>query len=67
MLSDLHYRQNEKRDGFNMGMDYILSIDLLSKCNSLIASGGCGGLSEAIRQNEGKYKNVYVFDLGVNS
>lgn len=50
-----------------MGMDYILSIDLLSKCNSLIASGGCGGLSEAIRQNEGKYKNVYVFDLGVNS
>ena len=67
LLSDLHYRQNEKRDGFNMGMDYILSIDLLSKCNSLIASGGCGGLSEAIRQNEGKYKNVYVFDLGVNS
>ena len=50
-----------------MGMDYILSIDLLSKCNSLISSGGCGALSEAIRQNEGKYKNVYVFDLGVNS
>ncbi len=49
-----------------MGMDYILSIDLLSKCNSLIASGGCGGLSEAFRQNEGRYNNVYVFELGVN-
>lgn len=66
MLSDIHRRQDNKRNGFDMGMDYILSIDLLSKCNSLIASGECGGLSEALRQNEGKYKNTYVFELGIN-
>lgn len=66
LLSELHRRQEVKRKGFDMGMDYILSIDLLSKCNSLIASGGCGGLSEAIRQNEGRYNNMYVFELGVN-
>lgn len=65
-MSELHRRQEVKRKGFDMGMDYILSIDLLSKCNSLIASGGCGGLSEAIRQNEGRYNNMYVFELGVN-
>lgn len=66
MLADLHRRQKIKRKGFDMGTDYILSIDLLAKCNSLIASGGCGGLSEAVRQNEGRYSNVYVFQLGVN-
>lgn len=66
LLSELHKRQQTKRSGFDIGMDYILSIDLLSKCNSLIASGGCGGLSEAVRQNGSRYNNVYVFDLGVN-
>lgn len=67
LLSDLHRRQGKVRSGFELGMDYILSIDLLSKCNSLVASGGCGGLSEAVKQNAGKYKNMYVFDLGVNT
>lgn len=65
LLSDLH-RREEKRDGFTMGMEYILSIYLLSRCESIIASGGCGGLYEALKENNGRYRNVYVFDLGVN-
>lgn len=56
----------EKRDGFLPGVEYILSIHLLSQCNSLLASGHCGGVDEALQENDGKYENVYVFDLGVN-
>ena len=47
-------------------MEYILSINLLSKYNSLIASGGCSGLEEALKENGGRYQNVYIFDLGKN-
>lgn len=66
MLSQMHARQKEKRDGFLLGAEYILSIHLLSQCNSLIASGWCGGVSEALMENDGEYENVFVFDLGVN-
>ena len=46
--------------------EYAASINLLSQCNSLIASGGCGGVDEALRENAGGYEHVYVFDLGTN-
>lgn len=66
MLSRMYARQKEKRDGFLPGVEYILSIYLLAQCHSLIASGSCGGVDEALKENDGKYKNVYVFDLGIN-
>lgn len=66
MLSHMHARQGKKRDVFLPGVEYILSIHLLSQCNSLLASGYCGGVDEALQENVGKYENVYVFDLGVN-
>lgn len=66
MLSHMHARQKEKRDGFLPGVEYILSIHLLSQCNSLLASGYCGGVNETLQENDGEYENVYVFDLGVN-
>jgi hypothetical protein len=44
-----------------------LSIDLLSRCNSLLASGGCAGVGEAIKENGNKYKSIFVFDLGKNT
>lgn len=47
--------------------DRILSINLLSKCNSLIASGGCSGVGEALKENGGKNENVYIFNLGKNA
>lgn len=39
---------------------------VISKCHSLIASGYCGGEDEALKENQGQYKNVFIFDLGVN-
>lgn len=65
-LSQMHEKEKVKRDGFLLGVEYILSINLLSKCHSLIASGGCGGVDEALRENGGAYKNIFIFDLGVN-
>jgi hypothetical protein len=60
-----HHREDKNRsDGFTMGVEYILSINLLSRCNSLVASGGCAGVGEALKENDNKYKSVFVFDLG---
>jgi hypothetical protein len=67
MLAEHHRADKEKSDGFTMGVEYILSIYLLSKCNSLIASGGCAGVGEAIKENGGQYKSTFVFDLGKNT
>jgi hypothetical protein len=66
LIADMHRDNAHKREGFLLGAEYILSIHLLSKCNSLLASGGCAGLGEAKRMNGGNYKNIYVFDLGKN-
>ena len=67
MLFDMHKEEQDKRDGFLLGVEYIASISLLSRCRKLLASGGCGGVSEAIRENDGRYEEVYVFELGVNN
>lgn len=67
MLFDMHKEEQDKRDGFLLGAEYIASISLLSRCRKLLASGGCGGVSEAIRENDGRYEEVYVFELGVNN
>ena len=66
MLWDMHERKAVRRDGYELGAEYILSINLLSKCKSLLASGACWGVSEALKENGGRYENVFVFDLGVN-
>jgi hypothetical protein len=66
LLAEHHRQDKERSDGFTMGVEYILSISLLSKCNSLVASGGCAGVGEALKENAGKYKSVFVFDLGKN-
>ena len=66
LLADYHRNEKIKRDGFFLGAEYIASIYLLAHCKSLLASGGCGGLDEVRKENGGKYKDVYVFNLGVN-
>ena len=66
LLADYHRNEKIKRDGFFLGAEYIASIYLLAHCKSLLASDGCGGLDEARKENGGKYKDVYVFNLGVN-
>lgn len=52
----MHKEEQDKRDGFLLGAEYIASISLLSRCRKLLASGGCGGVSEAIREMMGDMK-----------
>lgn len=62
LLVDLH-TEKKKGEGFRMGVEYLCSINLLAHCSSLIASGACGALSEALRENEGRYEHVFTFNI----
>ncbi len=60
LLVELHKEKQEGK-GFRLGAEYLCSISLLAQCSSLIASGPCGALGEAMRQNDGRYGEVFVF------
>lgn len=60
LLVELHQKK-EMGKGFRLGVEYLCSIELLSSCKCLIASGSCGALGEALRLNGGRYKYTYVF------
>ena len=60
-LCDIHF--NRENDSFLRGLEYVSSINLLSKCNYLIA-GLCGGTQAALIMNDNQYEYVYLFDLG---
>lgn len=62
LLVELHDDKKEG-EGFRLGVEYLCSVTLLAECNCLIASGACGALSEALRQNGDKYQNMFVFEL----
>lgn len=62
LLMDLHQTKKEG-EGFRLGVEYICAVSLLAQCNSLIASGNCGAYDEALRENGGKYRHVYIFEL----
>ena len=62
LLMDLHQTKKEG-EGFRLGVEYICAVSLLAQCNSLIASGNCGAYDEALRENGGKYRHVYKFEL----
>jgi len=47
-------------------LEYLSSIYILSKCDSLVA-GNCGGSEAAVYLNEGKFKHCEVIDLGYNN
>jgi len=61
-LSDVKIKRDN--DEYLRGIEYLSSIYLVSKCDSLIA-GLCGGSQMAIIINNLKYNYVYLFDLGV--
>lgn len=67
LLYDYHRSEPDRQTGFNLGAEYAASIALLAQCNSFLASGWCTGVSEAIRENQGNYRNKYIFDLGFNN
>lgn len=62
ILQDLHVVKKEG-EGFRLGAEYICAVSLLAQCGSLIASGDCGAYREALRENGGRYKHVYKFEL----
>ncbi|MBO7254516.1 MAG: hypothetical protein J6V36_04355 [Clostridia bacterium] len=50
-------------DDFWKMLEYMSSINLLSKCDSIVA-GLCGGSEAAIYFNGNKYRETYLFDKG---
>lgn len=65
LLVQLH-TEKKQGEGFRLGAEYLATLHLLSLCESLIASGSCNGITEAIRENAGKYQHVFAFELGTN-
>jgi len=54
---------NRPNDDHYKYLEYLSSINLLSKCNALIA-GSCGGSRAALYLNRGKYEYSKLVDLG---
>lgn len=49
---------------YDRGIEYLSSMNLLSKCGGLMA-GQCGGSFAAFYMNGGKYRYTYFWDIGV--
>ncbi len=64
MLAQLHRRTESSVSAFRRGADYVLAVYLLSKCDSFMASGRCAGTTEAVKMNEGRFREKYIFELG---
>ena len=61
-LKDVHFQR--ENDLYFKGLEYLSSLIILSKCQGLVA-GNCGGTQAAVFWNNGNYKDMYVFDLGL--
>lgn len=58
------YRSTIYNDKYKNGLDYLISVSLLSECDYLIG-GIAGGLFGAVMLNGGKYKNKKVIYKGL--
>jgi hypothetical protein len=56
-----HGRSNDK---YRSGLEYLIDVILLSKCDTLVASKTNGAMA-AIKFNNNKYINKFIFELGV--
>lgn len=61
-ISWVHF--DRENDDYYKSLEYFSSVNLLSKCNALIA-GNCGGSRTALYLNDNKYEYWHLFDLGV--
>lgn len=52
------------KDGHRRGLEYLCKIILLSKCRYMVSSIACGS-KVAYVLNNNKYKDEYIFDLGL--
>lgn len=62
MVSQVSF--NRENDDFIKILEYMSSVNILSKCNCLVA-GLCGGSEAAVYFNGNKYSVTYLFDKGV--
>lgn len=60
-VSDVRFDREE--DAYLRGIEYMSSINLVSKCDMIIA-GGCGATIAALYMNDLKYNERCVFQLG---
>lgn len=60
-IGEMHF--NRKDDDYRKSLEYLSSINLLSKCSSLIA-GNCGGSMAAVFMNNLCYEYMHIFDCG---
>ena len=51
-------------DLYLKGLEYLSSLQLLSRCNVLLG-GNCGGACAALYMNNRKYEHVELFNLGL--
>ncbi len=62
LIKDVHF--NRENDDYYKGVEYLSSLMILSRCDSLIA-GNCGGTQAAVFINKMRYKECKVYDLGI--
>ncbi len=55
---------DRENDIYLKGLEYLSSLQLLSRCDVLLG-GNCGGACAALYMNNMKYKHVDLFKLGV--
>ncbi len=61
-ISWVHF--NRENDSYYKSLEYFSSVNLLSKCNVLIA-GSCGGSRMAMYLNNNQYDYCYLFNKGM--
>ena len=54
---------NDAKERVSQGKDYLVALNCLASCHSLIA-GQCSGTEVALMINNNQYKNKYLFKLG---
>ena len=62
LIKDVHFDRDD--DDFLKGIEYVSSLQILSKCQGLVA-GNCSGTQAAVFWNNGNYRDTYIFDLGL--
>lgn len=61
LLADVHF--NRENDQYYKGIEYLSSMNLLSKCCCFVG-GACAGTYYTIIQNHNRFDESYIFDLG---
>lgn len=61
-ISRVNFERDD--DDFLKSLEYVSSIHLLSKCDSMVA-GLCGGSEAAVYMNGNNYNSLFLFDKGL--